>query len=106
MKVGDTITIKNPAGMLQVYIEKELSMRDVSRGIGDDKIPELINPRLEYHRGTGWGGHLITLCDERHEKQQFPFNMYLLHIETYCDKPVCYLGVCNDTEKDIYETVY
>lgn len=32
MKVGDVVTIKNKAGMLQVHIEKELDFYDVTRG--------------------------------------------------------------------------
>jgi hypothetical protein len=106
MKVGDIITIKNDAGMLRVHIEKELSMREVTMHVGDDKIPSLTNPRLEYHRGTGWGGHLITLCDEKHEKQTFPFNIYLLHIDGCYDLPRCFLGVCHGSEEDVFETVY
>ena len=103
MSIGDIITIKNKAGMLRVHIEKELSLADVTRGLGDDKIPSLSKPRLEYHRGTGWKGHLITLCDN---PSSTPFNMYLLHINYCDDKPTCYLGVVDNTEEDIFETVY
>jgi hypothetical protein len=104
MKVGDIVTIKNQAGMLRLCIEKELDFRDVTRGIGDDKLPGFARPRLEYHEGTGWGGQLITLCDAVDKP---PFYMYMLHLATDCDeKPKCYLGFCNDTEKDIFETVY
>lgn len=102
MKVGDIVTIKNKAGMLQVRIEKELDFYDVTRGIGDDKLPSLIRPRLEYHESTGWGGQLITLCDE---SSNFPLNMYLLNITDCDDKPKCYLGVYTQTEQDIFETV-
>lgn len=102
MKVGDIVTIRNNAGMLRVRIEKELSLRDVGRCLGDDKIPDLQRPRLEYHKGTNWGGHLITLCGNL---DKTPFNMYLLHITVYDDEPTCYLGVCDDTEEDIFETV-
>lgn len=103
MKVGDIVTIKNKAGVLQVRIEQELDFFDVTRGVGDDKLPGFLSPRLEYHESTGWGGQLITLCDSG---QQLPFNMYLLNITDCDDKPKCYLGVCNQTEQDIFETVY
>lgn len=103
MKVGDIITIKNKAGMLQVRIEKELDFYDVTRGVGNDKLPSFVKPRLEYHESTGWGGQLITLCDGG---EQLPFNMYLLNITDYDDKTKCYLGVCDTTEQDIFETVY
>ena len=103
MKVGDIISIKNQAGVLRVRIEKELSLENVTKGIGDDKLPSLSRPRLEYHKGTGYKGHLVTLCGDL---DSTPFNMYLLHISDYDDKPRCYLGVCDDTEEDIFETVY
>lgn len=103
MKVGDIVRIKNRAGMLSLHIDKELDFGDVVRGVGDDKLPQLIKPRLEYHKGTGWGGHLVTLCDGIEIP---PFNMYLLHITDYDEKPKCYLAVCNDSEQDIFETVY
>lgn len=103
MKVGDIVTIKNRAGMLRVCIEKELDFREVTMGIGDDKLRSFSRPRLEYHKGTGWGGQLITLCDANDE---LPFYMYMLHITDCDDKPKCYLGVCADTENDIFETVY
>lgn len=102
MKVGDIVTIKNKAGLLQVRIEKELDLRDITRGIGDDKLPAFVRPRLEYHESTGWGGQLITLCDG---DSDLPINMYLLNITVDEDKPKCYLGVCGETEQDIFETV-
>ena len=46
MKVGDIVKIRNPAGVLTVKLEKELSLRDVTRGIGDDKIPELKKAKI------------------------------------------------------------
>jgi hypothetical protein len=102
MKIGDIVTIKNRAGMLRVRIEKELSLGDVAKCLGDDRIPDLCRPRLEYHKGTGWGGHLVTLCGNL---DSTPFNLYLLHITDYDDKPRCYVGVCDNTEEDIFETV-
>ena len=103
MKVGDIVTITNKAGMLKVRIEKELTLEDMAKGIGDDRIPDLERPRLEYHRGTSWGGQLITLCGNL---DTTPFNMYLLHITDYYDKPKCYLGTCDNSEETIFETVY
>lgn len=102
MKPGDIVTIKNRAGMLKVRIEKELALEDVTRGIGDDKLPSFNRPRVEYHKGR-YGEHLITLCGDL---TTVPFNMYLMHIDGYDDKPSCYLGVCDDTEQDVFETVY
>ena len=102
MKVGDIITIKNAAGLLDIRIEKELSMRDVAMGLGDDKVQILHRPRFEYHRG-GYGEHLVTLCGNL---DSTPFNIYLMHIRDYDNQPVCYLGVCDDTERPTFETVY
>lgn len=103
MKVGDIVSIKNKAGILKIRIEKELSLEDVTKGIGDDKIPSLNRPRLEYHKGTNYGEHLVTLCGDL---TTTPFNIYLMHIIDYMDKPMCYLGVCDDTEESIFETQY
>lgn len=103
MKVGDTITIKNKAGMLRVRLEKELSLEDVTKCVGDDKIPDLVRPRLEYHQSTGYSGCLVTLCGNLNTT---PFDMYLMYIPSIYEKPTCYLGVCDDSEADIFETVY
>ena len=102
MKAGDIVKIRNAAGILTVKLEKELSLQDVTRGIGDDKIPELKNPRFEVHRGR-CGGYIVTLCGDC---SSFPFNMWVMHIEDYCD-PQVFLGVCDDSEAEemIFETV-
>lgn len=103
MKPGDIVTIKNKAGMLRVRLEKELSLEDVTKCLGDDKIPDLVRPRFEYHKGSNYGDHLVTLCGNL---STTPFHMYLMYISDYGDLPRCYLGVCDDTESDIFETVY
>lgn len=103
MKVGDVIHIKNPAGLLKVTIEKELCLADVTRGIGDDKLPGFSKPRLEYHKGP-YGEHLVTYCGDIITT---PFNMYIIHILDYGDEiPKCYLGSCDETEQHIFETKY
>lgn len=102
MKIGDTVTIKNKAGMLKVRIEKELRLENIANGIGEDKLPGFNKPRLEYHKGP-YGEHLVTYCGDL---TGTPFNMYLMHIVDYDDKPKCYLGVCDDAEQNIFETMY
>lgn len=102
MQVGETVLIKNQAGVLNVHIVKELDLEDVTKGIGDDRVQTINRPRLEYHRG-GYGEHLITLCGDL---DSVPFNMYLLYVRDYDEKPTCYLGVCNDAEDSVFETVY
>lgn len=103
MKVGDIVAIKNKAGMLHVRIEKELSLEDVMKCIGEDRIPDLVCPRLEYHQSAGYSGALVTLCGNL---STTPFNMYLMYISSIYEKPTCYLGVCDNSEEDIFETVY
>lgn len=103
MKKGDIVRIKNNAGILTVRIEKELSLSGVTRGIGNDKIPELKKPRLEYHQGK-YGAHLVTLCDN---PEKFPFNMWVMYCTGYCAPPRVFLGVCDNSEEDenVFETI-
>lgn len=102
MQVGDIIHIKNAAGVLKVHIKKELRLEDITKGIGDDKLPGFRKPRLEYHKGE-YGEHLVTYCGDL---ITVPFDMYIMHISDDEDKPMCYLGVCDDTEQYIFETKY
>ena len=102
MKSGDIIKIRNKAGLLTLKIERELSLWDVSRGIGDDKLPEMKRPRLEYHQGR-YGEHLVTLCDE---SEELPSKMYVLDCTDYAP-PLIFLGVFEKSEEDenIFETI-
>lgn len=102
MNIGNIVTIKNKAGMLKVRIVKQLSLQDITRGIGDDKLPGFNKPRLEYHNGP-YGQQLITYCGDI---DKIPFNMYLMYINNYGEDVKCYLGVCDDDEQDVFETVY
>lgn len=101
MKPGDIVTIKNNCGLLNIRIEKALDFYDVMRGVGHDKLPAFNKPRLEYHEG-GYPNSLVTICERTDE---LPFNIYLLLIYPE-EKPECYLGVCDRTEDDVYETKY
>ena len=102
MKSGDIVKIRNNAGLLMLKIERELSLLDVSRGIGDDKLPEMKHPRLEYHQGK-CGEHLVTLCDQT---GGLPGKMYVLHCTDYAP-PLVFLGVFEKSEEDenIFETI-
>ena len=102
MKSGDIVKIKNKAGLLTLKIERELSLWDVSRGIGEDKLPEMKRPRLEYHQGQ-YGEYLVTLCDEI---RGLPNKMYVLHCTDYAP-PLAFLGVFEKTEEEenIFETI-
>lgn len=102
MKSGDIVKIRNKAGLLTLKIERELSLWDVSRGIGEDKLPEMKRPRLEYHQGQ-YDEHLVTLCDE---SGGLPNKMYVLHCTDYAP-PLAFLGVFEKSEEDknIFETI-
>ena len=43
---GDTIKIRNKVGILTVHIIREMDMRDVTRCLGDDRLPDLVKPSL------------------------------------------------------------
>ena len=98
---GDTIKIRNKVGILTVHIIKELNMQDVARCLGDDRLPDLVKPRLEVH--TFGESTLVTLCERSNE---FPQNMYIVFVEPY-EKPAVYLGEFKEAENDemVFETV-
>lgn len=50
MKQGDTIKIRNAAGLLTVELDKLLSTGDVARYTGDGSLPCMEHPRLEFHK--------------------------------------------------------
>lgn len=98
---GDTIKIRNKSGILTVHIIREMDMRDVARCLGDDRLPDLVKPRLEVH--TCGESTLVTLCQRSDE---FPQNMYIVVVEPY-EKPAVYLGEFREAENDemVFETV-
>lgn len=100
MTAGDIITIQNDCGLLNIRIEERLDMYDVTRGVGEDKLPTIENPRLEYHEGP-YSTSLVTICS----KVEPPFDIYLLYINPGA-KPECYRGVCDESERDIFKTKY
>ena len=98
---GDVIKIRNKVGILTVHTIKELDMKDVARCLGDDRLPDLVKPRLEVH--TCGESTLVTLCQRSDE---FPQNMYIAVVEPY-EKPAVYLGEFMEAENDemVFETV-
>ena len=98
---GDTIKIRNKVGILTVHIIREMDMRDVTRCLGDDRLPDLTKPRLEVH--TCGESTLVTLCERSDE---FPQNMYIVFVEPY-EKPAVYLGEFREAESEemVFETV-
>jgi hypothetical protein len=102
MNVGEVLLIKNKAGILKARVEKRLSLEEVSKSVGDDKLPAFSRPRLEYHAGP-YGEHLVTLCDEN---DKLPFNLYVLSYDICVGVPQIYLAVVDKTEERAFETVY
>ena len=100
-KMGDTIKIRNKSGILTVHIIKELDIRDVTRCLGDDRLPDLKKPRLEVH--TCGETTLVTLCERKDEKPQ---DMYIVDIEPW-EEPKVYLGEFREAESDemVFSTV-
>ena len=70
---GSSISIRNSAGILSVDVCEKLDMRNVTQGIGSDKLPAIQKPRLEFHRCSD-GTTLITLCNRQDE---VPCEMFL-----------------------------
>lgn len=82
------IMVRNSAGILKITAERELNLRDVFSGIGDDKLPPMPNPRLEIHQGP-YGEVLVTLTDRTVDNTMFlaeiedgmPPHIYVGHYE-------------------------
>ena len=82
--------IRNSAGVLTVKAERELSLREVFFGIGDDALPAMQRPRLEVHEGGPYGGMLITLSDRASLTND---SMYVVEIPPeYEGKPRAWVG--------------
>lgn len=101
MNKGDLVKIRNKSGILTVHIIREMDMQDVARCLGDDRLPDLVKPRLEVH--TCGESTLVTLCERSDE---FPQSMYIVAIELWED-PKVYLGEFREAENDemVFETV-
>ena len=73
MNAGDKIYIRNSVGLLTVGLIRKMDLVDVMRGIGDDKLPSMCKPRLEFHKRKN-GDRIVTLCDREDE---LPGTMYI-----------------------------
>ncbi len=100
---GDVIKIRNKVGILTVHIIKELNMQDVARCLGDDRLPDLVKPRLEVH--TCGESKLVTLR-ERSDVLPGKVCKYIIVVELH-EKPTVYLGTFIDPEDEeiVFETV-
>lgn len=89
------IAIRNQSGILHVEVEREISLRDVMYGRGEDKLPSFTRPRLEFHKRKS-GNLMVTLFDQTNV---FPSNMYLFIVDG--DEIKAYVGrVDSDEEED------
>lgn len=98
--------IRNSAGVLTAKVERELNIREVFYGIGDDAIPGMKRPRLEVHAESGhWGGMLVTLSDRDSGKDDI---MYVIEIPADCYdcKPTAWLcRIGTEQPEDAYVTM-
>lgn len=84
------ITVRNSAGILKVTIDREIALKDVFFGRGDDKLPGMNRPRLEVHKGNSYGEFLITLMD-RDAAAKSDFTMFIVEVDSIND-PKAYIG--------------
>ena len=101
MTAGDKIYIRNSAGKLTVELIRKLDLRDVTRGIGDDKLPSMPRPRLEFHKRRN-GDKIVTLCNRDSE---LPGTMYVAFLSEWDTTEVWEGRYAEDEEAEfIYET--
>lgn len=102
MEIGDTIKIRNLAGLLTVFLDKKLSMKDVQRGYGEDKLGSFESCRWEFHR-TKLGNTICTLYDNTEEDN---YNIFVAFISDYEDIEI-WKAHFSEPEKDekIFETI-
>lgn len=74
---GDKIWLRNRAGKLEITLDKLLKSHDVATCLGEDRLPEMKEPRFEFHQNSR-GDVLVTLCDN---SIGLPGIMYLAWIE-------------------------
>ena len=101
MRTGNKIYIRNKAGKLTVELVKRLSSWDVTRSVGDDKLPPMERPRLEFHKDRH-GDRIVTLCDDA---KSLPGTIYVAFLNTW--EPIEFWeGRFDNSEEDelIFET--
>lgn len=86
-KMEKEFRIRNSAGVLTLKAQRELSLRDVFHGRGDDRLPAMKRPRLELHKSEHVGGWIVTLSDRDCEG-----TMYVLEFSDFGDGVKAYLG--------------
>lgn len=95
MRVGETITIQTADGLLNIQLDKEFPFNQDVRGFGNDILPTLVSPRMEYYDGAE-NEHLILLYDKVRAVDPC-FRVYMIFIADYIDTPRLYEGVCEIT---------
>lgn len=101
MNAGNKIFIRNKAGKLTVELVRQMSLVDVTRGLGDDKLPPMERPRLEFHKRRN-GDRVVTLCNRDNE---LPGTMYVAFLSEW-DTTEVWEGRYSEDEEDelIFET--
>jgi len=62
MEVGDTIKIRNNAGLLTVTLDEKLDNTNVFRGLGNNRLGSFVSCRWEFHKQK-YGDIISTLYD-------------------------------------------
>lgn len=106
MEIGNTIYIRNSAGKLKVILDKQLDIKDVTRGRREDSLPTLKQPRMEFHKRDG-EVKIITLYDNAQDEptKENPNEIYVTFLD-YDEVEVwkAYFDSCEEDEY-IYETI-
>lgn len=99
MEAGDKIYIRNRAGKLTVELVNKLCLEDVAQGAGDDGLPSIQRPRLEFHKKHG-GDRIVTLSDRA---QKLPGIIYVAFLNDF-EKTEIWEGRFDNGEE--YELIY
>lgn len=106
MEIGNTIYIRNSAGKLKIILDKQLDIKDVTRGYGEDSLPTFKQPRMEFHKRYG-EVKIITLYDNAQGKatKENPNIIYVTFLDY--DEVEVWKAYFDSSEEDeyVYETV-
>jgi hypothetical protein len=103
MEIGDTVKIRNTAGILTITLDKKLDNVDVFRGLGDDKLGSFVSCRWEFHKGK-YGSIISTLYDSNGKDNK---KIFVAFLEAYDTDVEIWESHFDEAEKDetIFETL-
>lgn len=106
MKENDVVYIRNSAGKLKITLNKKLNTRSITIGSGEDALPTLEHPRMEFHKQFG-DIKMITLYDNKQDEptKDNPNTIYVAFMD-FGEVEIWRAFFDNEEEaEDIYETV-